>query len=63
MLALATKRTVKNIFIIIAHNFFNESINAGLIGEKSIRLVFHKDILQNDIEEICDKIVHSSSKF
>ena len=43
--------------------FFNESINAGLIGEKSIRLVFHKDILQNDIEEICYKIVHSSSKF
>lgn len=43
--------------------FYNESINAGLIGEKSIRLVFHKDIVQTDIEEICDKLVHSSSKF
>ena len=43
--------------------FYNESINAGLIGEKSIRLVFHKDIEQNDIEEICDKLVYSSSKF
>ena len=43
--------------------FYNESINAGLIGEKSIRLVFHNDIEQNDIEEICDKLVYSSSKF
>ena len=43
--------------------FYNESINAGLIGEKSIRLVFHKDILNKDIEEICNKLVHSSSKF
>ena len=43
--------------------FYNESINAGLIGEKSIRLVFHKDIIHTDIEEICNKLVHSSSKF
>ena len=43
--------------------FYNESINAGLIGEKSIRLVFHKDILNTDIEEIGNKLVHSSSKF
>ena len=43
--------------------FYNESINAGLIGEKSIRLVFHKDIVQNDIDKICEKLVHSSSKF
>ena len=43
--------------------FYNESINAGLIGEKSIRLVFHKDIVQNDIDNICEKLVHSSSKF
>ncbi len=43
--------------------FYNESINAGLIGEKSIRLVFHKDIVDTDIEEICDKLVYSSSKF
>ena len=43
--------------------FYNESINAGLIGEKSIRLVFHKDIALNDIEKICEKLVHSSSKF
>ena len=42
---------------------YNESIKAGLIGEKSIRLVFHKDILNTDIEEICNKLVHSSSKF
>jgi hypothetical protein len=27
MLAFATKRTVKNIFIISAHNFINESFN------------------------------------
>jgi len=43
--------------------FYDESINAGLIGEKSIRLVFHKDIEHEDIEKICDKLVHSSSKF
>jgi threonine aldolase len=43
--------------------FYNESIKAGLIGERSIRLVFHKDILNSDIEEICNKLVHSSSKF
>ena len=43
--------------------FYNESINAGLIGEKSIRLVFHQDIVQNDIDKICEKLVHSSSKF
>ena len=42
---------------------YNESIKAGLIGEKSIRLVFHKDILNTDIEEIGNKLVHSSSKF
>ena len=42
---------------------YKESIKAGLIGEKSIRLVFHKDILNTDIEEICNKLVHSSSKF
>jgi len=42
---------------------YKESINAGLIGEKSIRLVFHKDIIHTDIEEICNKLVHSSSKF
>ena len=43
--------------------FYDESINAGLIGEKSIRLVFHKDIVNTDIDKICDKLVHSSSKF
>ena len=43
--------------------FYSESINAGLIGEKSIRLVFHKDIIHKDIEKICEKLVYSSSKF
>jgi threonine aldolase len=43
--------------------FYNNSINAGLIGEKSVRLVFHKDIYKEEIDEISKKLVHSSSEF
>ena len=43
--------------------FFNNSINAGLIGEKSVRLVFHKDIYKEEIDEISKKLIHSSSEF
>ena len=42
---------------------FNNSIKAGLIGEKSVRLVFHKDILEDGIDEISEKLIHSSSEF
>ena len=42
---------------------FNNSIKAGLIGEKSVRLVFHKDILKEGIDEISEKLIHSSSEF
>ena len=43
--------------------FYKNSIKAGLIGEKSIRLVFHKDILNNAIDEISSLLIHSSSEF
>ena len=47
----------------LLNTLYEQSINAGLIGEKSIRLVFHKDIFHADINEICEKLFYSSSKF
>ena len=43
--------------------FHDNSISAGLIGEKSVRLVFHKDIHKEEIDEISKKLIHSSSEF
>ena len=43
--------------------FHDNSINAGLKGEKSVRLVFHKDIHKEEIDEISKKLIHSSSEF
>jgi len=42
---------------------YNNSIIAGLINENTVRLVFHKDINDTDLETISDKILYSSSKF
>jgi threonine aldolase len=43
--------------------FYKNSINAGLIGDKSIRLVLHKDISSDDIDDISNRLLHSSSEF
>ena len=43
--------------------FYKNSINAGLIGDKSIRLVLHKDIPDDDIGDISNRLLHSSSEF
>ena len=43
--------------------FYKNSINAGLIGDKSIRLVLHKDIPDDDIDDISNRLLHSSSEF
>jgi threonine aldolase len=43
--------------------FYKNSINAGLIGDKSIRLVFHKDIHNDDLDDISNRLLHSSSEF
>ena len=43
--------------------FYKNSINAGLIGDKSIRLVLHKDIPDDDISDISNRLLHSSSEF
>ena len=42
---------------------YNNSIIAGLINENTVRLVFHKDINDTDLETISEKILYSSSKF
>ena len=42
---------------------YSNSIIAGLINENTVRLVFHKDINDSDLEKISDKILYSSSKF
>ena len=49
--------------LIFINELYNNSIHAGLINEKTVRLVFHKDISIEDLEEIKKQIVHSSSKF
>ena len=42
---------------------YSNSIIAGLINENTVRLVFHKDINDSDLETISDQILYSSSKF
>ena len=48
---------------LLLDEFYSNSIIAGLINENTIRLVFHKDINDKDLEIISDKILYSSSKF
>jgi len=48
---------------LLLDELYNNSIIAGLINENTVRLVFHKDINDTDLETISDKILYSSSKF